>query len=72
MGAGVGRCRGGGGEGGGEPNMLFIKDERRESFNCLRRLFILGVRVCVCVCVDTQGELYLRPPVICGYLEARP
>lgn len=61
-------CRGGGEEGrrGAEPNMLFIKDERRESFYCLRRLFMLSVRVCVCVRVFTwKRNLPLTPSDLC-------
>lgn len=35
---------------GADTNMLFIKDESRESFYCLRRLFMQSVRVCMCMC----------------------
>lgn len=51
--------------------MLFIKDERRESFYPLRRLFILSARVCVCVHIKGKFT-FDPPPVICAHLEAHP
>lgn len=51
-------CWGGGGP---EPNMVFIKDERRESFYCLRRLFMLSVRVCMCACIHIKEKFTFDP-----------
>lgn len=45
---------------GAEPNVLFIKDERRESFYCLRHLFMLSESMCMCV-YTLKGNLPLTP-----------
>lgn len=64
----------GAGAGGAEPNMFFIKDERRESFYCLRHLCQVWGRVCL-----QKGEIDLWPPhsfvvtyrlIHTGYLES--
>lgn len=44
-----------------EPNMLFIRDERRESFYCLRRLLAPSVKVCVCVSVYVKEKFTFDP-----------